>query len=345
MNKLTKGEIMNKLTKIGASALCGSLAGISAANAGDLSVSGGADLTWVSKEKAVVGQPIGMGSNYTFSGSGELDNGWSVALSIAMANGNAYSNTNVTIGLPGLGDIRVDQGTSGTGIQRMDDMTPNVWEEADGGITAGINKVMGTSAGGTIEVTPSEVMPDGLTARFAFSKDSDSAVNANDKGVGGASGSLGSGWDLTLEAGEGLHGVAGLTIYGGISEVEQFQNAATIDGDKEEDVIGIKYAMGGFTAGWQQTTEETGITATAEYENTSYGITFSVNDDLSIGYNHTESDKSGDANDPEADSFQVAYTMGGASIRLMEQSVENQTYSSAATADFDATIISLGLAF
>jgi outer membrane protein OmpU len=103
--------------------------------------------------------------------------------------------------------------------------------------------------------------------------------------------------------------------------------------------------MGGFTAGWQQTTEKTGITATTEYENTSYGITFSVNDDLSIGYNHTESDKAGDANDPEADSFQVAYTMGGASIRLMEQQVENQTYSSAATADFDATIISLGLAF
>jgi hypothetical protein len=29
----------------------------------------------------------------------------------------------------------------------------------------------------------------------------------------------------------------------------------------------------------------------------------------------------------------------------MEQDVENQTYSSAATADFDATIVSLGLAF
>jgi outer membrane protein OmpU len=299
----------------------------------------------VSQEKAVVGQPIGLGSNYTFSGDGELENGWTVDLNIQIANGNAYSNTNVTIGLPGMGDVRIDQGVSATGIQRLDDITPNVWEEADGGITAGINKIMGTSAGGTIEITPTEVMPDGLTARFAFSKDSDSGVNANDKTTGGASGSLGSGWDLTLEAGEGLHGVAGLTIYGGISEVEQFVNAATINGDKEEDVIGIKYAMGGFTAGWQQTTEETGITATTEYENTSYGITFSVNDDLSIGYNHTESDKAGDANDPEADSFQVAYTMGGASIRLMEQQVENQTYSSAATADFDATIISLGLAF
>ena len=99
--------------------------------------------------------------------------------------------------------------------------------------------------------------------------------------------------------------------------------------------------MGGFTAGWQQTNEETGITATTSYENTSYGITFNVNDDLSIGYNHTESDQAGAANDPEADSFQVAYTMGGASIRLMEQDVENQTYSSGATADFDATIISV----
>ena len=38
---------MNKLNKIGVSALCGSLAAISAANAGDLTVTAGADLTWV----------------------------------------------------------------------------------------------------------------------------------------------------------------------------------------------------------------------------------------------------------------------------------------------------------
>ena len=70
-----------------------------------------------------------------------------------------------------------------------------------------------------------------------------------------------------------------------------------------------------------------------------------LNDDFSIGYNHTESDKSGTSTDAKAESFQVAYTMGGASIRLMEQSVTNQTYGTAATADFDATIVSLGLAF
>ena len=73
------------------------------------------------------------------------------------------------IGVPGVGDFRVDQGVSGTGIQRMDDMTPTVWEEADGaGLGAGITKVAGVSAGANIEFTPSTT-PDGLNCvRAAF---------------------------------------------------------------------------------------------------------------------------------------------------------------------------------
>ena len=49
---------MNKITKIGASALCGSLAAISAANAGDLAVTGGVDMSWTSLPKANSGNPI-----------------------------------------------------------------------------------------------------------------------------------------------------------------------------------------------------------------------------------------------------------------------------------------------
>jgi hypothetical protein len=189
-------------------------------------------------------------------------------------------------------------------------------------------------------------MPDGLTARFAFSKDADSAVNAGDKGVGGASGSLGSGWDLTLEAGSGLHGVDGLTIYGGISEVEQHQNSATINGDVSEDVIGIKYAMGSFTAGYQQTNEDTGVTATTSYENTSYGITFNVNDDLSIGYNNYKSERKSTTNvELEASSVQIAYSAGGLSIRLADATIDNQNYGTGAANSRDATTLSVALAF
>ena len=88
---------MNKLTKIGASALCGSLAAISAANAGDLTVTGGVDMSWVSLDDETTGNPIGIGSNLTFKGSGELDNGWTFGVTVAHLNGDAYSSAAVNI--------------------------------------------------------------------------------------------------------------------------------------------------------------------------------------------------------------------------------------------------------
>ena len=147
---------MNKLTKIGASALCGSLAAVSAANAGDMSVTGGVDMSWISLPKQNVGNPIGIGSNLTFSGSGELDNGWSIAYTVANTNAQAFSNANVVVTVPGFGDVRIDGGVSGTGIDRMDDMTPNVWEEAYGtGLAGTPNTVSGVAGGAGFEFTPS----------------------------------------------------------------------------------------------------------------------------------------------------------------------------------------------
>ena len=94
---------MNKLTKVGCSALCGSLAAVSAANAGDLTVTGGADLTWISEGGVTMGNPIGMGSNFSMKGSGELDNGWTFDLTIAHTNGGAYSSAVINLGMGGLG--------------------------------------------------------------------------------------------------------------------------------------------------------------------------------------------------------------------------------------------------
>ena len=337
---------MNKLTKIGASALCGSLAAISAANAGDLTVTGGVDMSWISLDDETVGNPIGMGSNMTFSGSGELDNGWSVALSIAHKNAAAYSNTNVVVGIPGLGDVRIDQGTSGTGIDRMDDKTPNVWEEAYGtGLGSGIDTVSGTAGGTTVEFTPSGT-PDGLTARLAWSPNA-CGSNSADKGSSGTcAGVSGSGYDITLTASSDLIGVEGLSVYGGIAEIDQFQNASSTDGDKKERTIGATYAAGGFTLGYQYSKEDTGLTGTTKYENDAYGITFQVNDDLSFGYNHYESEN--DASTPvtaEASSVQIAYTMGGMSIKIAESNVDNATYAVGSGSDFEATTVALTLAF
>jgi len=337
---------MNKVTKLGVSALCGSLAAVSAANAGELTVTGGVDMSWLSLDDQTTGNPIGMGSNLTFSGSGELDNGWNVALSVAMTNSDAYSNTNVTVTVPSLGDIRIDQGTSATGISRIDDVTPNVWEEAYAvGIGTGINNVDGSSGGSTIEYTPN-MLPDGLTARLAYSPDADGS-NAADNSNTVTYGAAGSGYDITLEATDAITGIAGLTLWAGISETNQDANMTNYSGDIEEETFAISYAAAGFTVGYQWSEEDLGkSTNEKQYENEGYGITFSVNDDLSIGYNHYESVQTSSTNTTaEASSIQIAYSAGGASIRLAEGSADNTAYQTTTSYDRDATILSVSLAF
>ena len=335
---------MNKATKLGVSALCGSLAAVSAANAGDLSVTGGVDMTWISLPKSDTGGPIGIGSNYTLSGSGEMDNGWTVDLSIAMKNQNAYSSTTVTVTVPSLGDLQIGQGGSGTGIDRMDDVTPNVWEEAYGvGLTNGIQTVNGASTGTGIEWTPS-MMPDGLTARVFWTPDVTAGATNDGGGSGSAVNSGSNGWDVTLVATDAITGMAGLEIGGGYSEFER----TAAEGDAEDTTVYATYAVGGFTLGYQWSEADLGTTTgTMQYDNDGYGITFAINDDLSIGYNHYESaqDNSGTDVTSEASSIQMAYSAGGLSLRLAAGEGDNMAYQTGAAYDRDSTILSVALAF
>jgi len=337
---------MNKVTKLGVSALCGSLAAVSAANAGDMTVTGGVDMSWLSLDDATTGNPIGMGSNLTFSGSGELDNGWSVALSVAMKNADVYSNTNVVVTIPTLGDIKINQGGSGTGIDRIDDVTPNVWEEAYAvGLGTGIKTVAGGSAGSTIEYTPN-MLPDGLTANLAYTPDAGGS-NAADGASAATNTPEDSGYDLTLTATDAVTGMAGLTLYAGIASIDQDSSVAGYNGDQDEETFAITYAAGGFTVGYQWSEQDLGTSSNElSYENEGYGITFSVNDDLSIGYNHYESDQDNDTDvTAKATSIQVAYTFGGATVRLAEGDADNTAYQTAAMYDKSGTILSVALAF
>jgi len=340
---------MNKLTKYGVSALCGSLAAVSSANAGDMAVTGTIDMSWISLPAEVTGNPIGMGSNVSFTGSGELDNGWGVKLAVDATNALAYSSANVTVTVPGLGAVLISQGLSGTGIDAMDDNTPTAWEEAYGaGLGSGIDTVSGASAGAGIQITPTDMMPSGIATTFHFSPGV-GGTNAGDKASGSADSVKGGGWDMTVTA-DGDATPDGLTLYGGYSTVEVAQNATTYNDDTNEWTAGIKYAVGSFTLGYQYSEEENGrASTTTGYDNTGYGIVFAVNDDLSISYNNYESDQNnttaGTSISTEASSFQIAYSAGGMSIRVAEQTVDNKSYCTNTANQRDATTLSVALAF
>ena len=108
---------MNKLTKIGVSALCGSLASVAAANAGSLDVTGGATATYTTVENVVVGNPLGMATGLTFTGNGELDNGSTFTVSYALTNKAGYTGSAIAVTTPSMGTFTYDEG-GGTGIDR-----------------------------------------------------------------------------------------------------------------------------------------------------------------------------------------------------------------------------------
>jgi hypothetical protein len=222
----------------------------------------------------------------------------------------------------------------------MDDVTPNVWEEAYAtGLSTGINTVNGVSGSTNIEWTPN-MLPDGITARVAYSPDH-SGSKSTDKASSGASTSQGVGYDVTLVVSDAITGMSGLTVGGGMS------NRDVPAGDIEEQTLYATYAVGGLTLGYQWSEEDLGTTTGAQqYDNDGYGITFAINDDLSVGYNHYESKQTNTTNvTAEATSFQIAYSMGGASIRLAEGQADNMDYQTGVAYDRDNTVLSVSLAF
>jgi outer membrane protein OmpU len=340
---------MNKLTKIGVSALCGTLASVAASNAGSLDVSGGATATYSSNEGTVTGNPIGMSSAISFAGSGELDNGSTVSLAIDHDDQNAYSATAISIATPSMGTFAIDSGAGGRGIDRYDDMMPTAWEETTGtSLGTGINTPSGMGGQTAIEwALPADMMPDGITAYAAYSPRAN-GTKANDKSVGGsASEGVGSGWDIVGS----YSGVDGLNVFAGYSQVTSDQDAAVASGDKKERVLGATYSVGSVTVGYQWSKQEYNLaaaTSTQHYENDAFGVAFNVNDDLSISYGVMKSDRklaNATSVEAEAQSLQVAYSMGGASIKLAETTGDNLKYTSGSTQDRDATTIALSLAF
>ena len=313
---------MNKLTKIGVSALCGSLASVAAANAGSMDVTGAASATYVTLSDTVTGNPLGMTTALTFTGNGELDNGSTFKVTIAHTNKVAYSGSAIALTTPSLGTFTYDEG-GGTGIDRIDDMMPTAWEETSGtGLPTGIRTVSGAGGHSDVEWNVGMGLPDGMNVYGSFAPRPDGSANAK-KGVSGDSGvGDGYGWDLVITH-NGLYD--GLNLFAGISTVEQ---NATI-GDLDSEAYGFTFAIGGATIGWQ-TSEMDNVSAAATYYDTdAYAVSYSINDDLAISYGITESSSnSGSTADVEAQSFQISYSVGGASVVFAESDVDNQNYVS-----------------
>ena len=354
---------MNKLIKVGCSALCGSLATMATVNAGEMTVSGSADVTWLSKTGVVTGNPIGVNSALTFAGSGELDNGWTIAYTIANLDASAFSSAAVGLTMGGLGTININQGDSGNGIAAYDDKMPSAWEEAWGtGLSTGVRLAVGGAASMNVTYTTPTILGTTISVLYApqygVADTGDKATASNDTFRDSA-------YDATININPslGTEILSGLNIFAGASTIKTVEDSG-IAGDAYQGVGGVTYSLGPLSVGYQVSGDYTGYDAiqspgadTAKwnyYQNFAYGVAFNVNDSLSVSYGKWEAKKAGYSDTSVnivdeslrtvvVDSIQAAYTMGGATFRVAQTTVDNQGF--VAGANVEATTVSMGLAF
>jgi len=243
-------------------------------------------------------------------------------VTIGHTNKSAYSSAAIALTTPTLGTFTYDEG-AGTGLDRIDDMMPTAWEETDGtGLPVGLRTVAGAGASADIEWNVGMGLPDGMNVYGSFAPRPGGGQKNTNKGVGGDSGDVaGHGWDVVV-----THNalVDGLNVFAGFSTIEQTSGI----GDRDQEVYGATYAIGGATIGYQYSKDE-GVGSTTEYyENDAIGISFAINDDLSISFGQHESKRNTTGLTLKAQSLQVSYSVGGASIKIAEAEVDNANYVS-----------------
>jgi len=346
---------MNNYKKLGVSALAGTLASLTAmqaANAGAIDVTGSIDLSYVSRDSdEATGNPYGMSKDFQMGGSGEMDNGYSWSYFANYADGTAgltsITSAAFSMNLDTMGSITVSQG-SGSAVSAIDDVTPSAYEESWDSLDNGLNLVGGVSSG-TVLVYKLPELPMGTTVKVAYNPDPGSSKQA-DGGSAAGTNTKGPGYDMTITTGLGIDG---LTLGAGYADIEiqaPMTNSSTFSGDIDEMIGYVKYATGPVTVGYFHSYESTGERAAASvdaYETTGFGISFAVNDNMSISYAEVENEKDFGSTTTnvtlETSGIGFSYNLGGASL-LIQHNDLNRTWGSATASD-ENTEVRLKMAF
>ena len=304
---------MKNITKLGLTALAGSLVA-SSAFAGAMSVSGSAKITHASADETEVqGNSFSNSKGLSFSGSGELDNGWTVSTTYSMTN-SAFSSSQVTIDMGDQGTVGLWNNANGAGINKYSDVIPTageqVWDDSDtddNGLPLHDNDNM-IGYNGTLG---------GVGVSLAYVNGGSGAKE------GGASDSS---WALSYD---GL--MDGLTLGIGAGENGTTQDLSTMY---------VKYTAGSITVGYQMSeVDNTG--STNDEEANHIGASIAVNENLSVSAGRHEVDMGAGTVDEESTGVAASYTMGSMTVAAHS----NKTDDVGGTSGSEDSVTEVSVAF
>ena len=325
------------IKKIGLTALGGSLIATSAF-AGALDVTGSAGMGFAGADKGTSANGWSMYDSVTFSGGGEMDNGMNVTVSFELDNNenvgtSAMDSRSLVIDTNGMGVITFGGHGGSSAMGAVDDVMPTAYGEAwdilsnspdNGSVTAtastNFNSIGSAGSNNMFHYSNSDLM-DGLKLSASY--------------VPSGSGEVSSSTDFAVE----YTGVEGLTLGYAAGE-----NNATVGSETDNSTMYVKYAYGPVTVGVQESEIDAG-TAAASDDFSAMGVTYQVNDSLTLGYHQSAYDAGDKAVDQESSNISFSYTMGSMTLAAAFVDEENRGGTDTAVNDISGYAFDLSFAF
>jgi len=274
------------------------------AYAGELSVSGSAEATYIiGGTDDANSKGLGVSNELNFTASGEFGNGytWSYSMELDGAS-TANDDTQLVLGLADLGKAAIC--ISECGLSTELSYGVGAYGVGSDIVNTGSIKFgsLDVSSYNNVQYHLPAILPFGITAKVAYVP--------NTAGTAGSSAKEGNTIENTTNA-DGVTTTAGIGTDASMYQI----TAAPIDGltvgadyfradgstattqQPEGGNYFAKYAMGPFVVGYAKSlvapgfSQTTGTAAAQLYETDAYGIQFAVNEDFSVSYNNEKSSK------------------------------------------------------
>jgi outer membrane protein OmpU len=348
-----------------------SVVAFSSANAGELTVTGTAKATYniqssdSTTARSNTGKGLGITNELAFTGTGELDNGFTwkyqVELDDNASGGTTSDDTRLEMTTP-YGTVAA-YNTEGSLNTKYKFSQAAYGAGSDNGASGLMQYGTSIDSYNNLQYhTPAGLLPYSTSIKVAYAPSAESTKNSGNSS--GSQNTAANGTDVKQVQVTSTP-IDGFNI--GASYLEKTGE----NGVRGYEMGGVyaTYAYGPFSAGLgvhgisnnaQSTAidKATALTATTAknvktYENQAYSLAFAVNDDLTVSYEVEESTakKRGIATagsvkndvDLEVSTMQAAYTMGGMTMSLSHKGIENSAYALAK--DTKETLFVVALAF
>lgn len=312
-------------------ALVGSVA-LAGASFADTKVTGNVEMQYrtdsydKAADKITGGSGLGMETNIGVAHTRDLDNGMKLSAGMNLETGNTtatndseassdvgyieissgnfsvhvgqdYGNNLNTIGIPTVGDHYADASAASLATTMKD-----LSEEAHDALHIGIAQKF---EGGVAWLN---YAPNNNTKN--------ATVGASDSALSDTAGS-------SLEVGVKAT-IEGVSIQLGQQVDQQTIDSSSTDSAKQQ-FISVGYNFGQLAVGASLRTYDDGSTssATNDYENKSFGVTYAVNDQISVGLQRGTAAEGNDTVDEETTMFSVGYSLGGLGLEFNYAQVDN----------------------